>query len=280
MSFKNLLVYLDNTRGSETRLELSLEFAREMECHLTALALVGEVFFPAMAGVSLPPQLLQEQTDAAEKQCQKVLASATARAGQAGINLETRHETANMDRLPLILARHARHADLTIVGQFDPENGEFDDTLLAEAAFMDSGRPAVVVPHSSALRALPEHILLAWDGSREAVRAVNDSLPFLKRAKSATLLVIDPERYRGQLGASPGADIATHLARHGVNVEVHVTHSAGLGIGEILVNESESLGSDMIVMGGYGHSRLREMLIGGVTQHVLSHATMPILISH
>ncbi|MEO1017847.1 MAG: universal stress protein [Pseudomonadota bacterium] len=280
MVFRNLLVYLDHTRGGNTRLELAVALAQEMEAHLTALALVGEVFFPTMAGVSLPPQILQEQTDAAERRCRELLEQAKQRAERAGISMETRHETANMDRLPFVLARHGRHADMTIVGQADPENSDFDDTLLAEAAFMDSGRPAIVVPHSSTLRGLPERILVAWDGSREAVRAVNDSLPFLRRAKMVTVLVIDPDRYRAHLGEAPGADLATHLSRHGVEVTVKATRSDGIGVGETIAAETKHADADMITMGGYGHSRLREVLIGGVTQYLLNRAPVPIFISH
>lgn len=280
MSFKNLLVYVDHTRGGSTRLQLAIALAEKFDAHLTALALVGEVYFPAMAGVSLPPQILQAQTQAAEKRCLDLLDHAKAEADRHGISIETRHDTANMDRVPFVLARHARHADMTIVGQADPENSDLDDTLLAEAAFMDSGRPALVVPYNCALRAHPEQIVVAWDGSREAVRAVNDALPFLRLAPSVTVLVIDPTRYGAQLGENPGADLATHLARHGVKVTVKVTKSEGIGVGEAIAADAQNDGAEMIVMGGYGHSRLREVLIGGVTEHLLSRSPIPLFISH
>ncbi len=280
MPLKNILIHLDHTRGSETRLALGLEWARITEAHITAIALVGEVYFPTMAGVSLPPQLLDEQIKAAEERAKEVLDAARKQAEQAGIAIETRHETAVIDRLPFVFARHARHADVAIVGQPDPEQDDLDATLLAEAAFMDSGRPALVIPYTCALRALPEKILVAWDGSREAVRAVNDALPFLEHAKAVTLLVIDPNRYKDRLGEDPGADMATQLARHNINVTLKTTKSEGLSVAETLQSEAQTAGAEIIVMGGYGHSRLREVLIGGVTHSMLNNSPIALMLSH
>jgi nucleotide-binding universal stress UspA family protein len=145
---------------------------------------------------------------------------------------------------------------------------------------MDTGRPALVIPYIGARAIPPKRAMVAWDGSREAARAVNDALPFLRLATSVTILVVDAERRPSQLGEQPGADIATHLARHSVKVEVRQVHGGGLATGDVILSQASDEGTDLVVMGGYGHSRFREMVLGGATRHLLDHMTCPVLLSH
>lgn len=155
-----------------------------------------------------------------------------------------------------------------------------DDALLIEAAFMDGGRPAPVIPQAGAPVMPPRRVLIGWDGSREASRAVHDALPLLVHATRVTVVVVDPHHHAARLGEQPGADLAAHLARHGVRVVVEQAMSGGRAVGEAILALASETGADLLVTGGYGHSRLREMVLGGVTRRLLEHMTCPVLMAH
>ena len=196
------------------------------------------------------------------------------------MELEARLETGSLDRLPAILARIARNADLVVVGEPRPEESGVNETALVEAAFMDTGRPALVVPYVGVQALPPERIVVAWDGSREAARAVHDALPLLRQAKEVVILIVDAGKLGPRFGPQPGAGILAHLGRHGVAVRVKAVESGGAAIvGLILVQAAEEK-ADLLVMGAYGHSRLREMILGGATRELLSGSSLAVLMAH
>ena len=121
---------------------------------------------------------------------------------------------------------------------------------------------------------------MAWDGSREAARAVNDALPLLVDADSVVIALVQHGRGIAEATEVPGADIAAHLAHHGCKVQVDVTRNADIGIGDTILSRCADISADLLVMGAYGHTRFREMVLGGVTQHILRHMTVPTLLSH
>jgi nucleotide-binding universal stress UspA family protein len=140
------------------------------------------------------------------------------------------------------------------------------------------GRPVLVVPRYGTFERLGERVLIAWNGSREATRAVHDAIPILKRAITVTVLSIDPEV--DSPPRTPSADITLHLARHGIAAEAASTSSVDFGVGNALLSRAADLGADLIVMGAYGHSRMREMVLSGATRHLLQNMTVPVLMSH
>ncbi len=280
MAFKDILVQIDDTKGSEARFEAALKLADTHDAHLAVLCLVAEPYVPAAVGVTIPEEILREQRRQAEETARSLLAGADERAGRFGRPIEPRFEIAPVERLPAVFTRHARHADISIVGQPDPEVDGADMALLVEAAFMHSGRPALIVPYIGYRNMPPETVICAWDGSREAVRAINDSLPLLVSARRVFVVVVDPQKLGGRVGPIAGADMAAHLAHHGVEVEVRDIESGGLDPSDVLLSTAADESADMIVMGGYGHSRLRELVLGGVTQHILEHMTVPVLMAH
>lgn len=279
---KDLLVHLDHTPASPGRLEAALALAAACGAQVTALYLLAEPFLRGVAGLHAPTEVIREHLAHAEAEAEAALATARELAGRRNLAFATRRETGSVDRLPTLLGREARTADLVVVGQPDPQAGGTDEALLAEAAFMDSGRPALVLPHAGnhAATMPPKRAIVAWDGSREAARAVHDALPLLRLAEEAVVLIVDARDLGARAGQQPGADVAAHLARHEVGTRVKRVTSGGTGIGELLLAQAGEEGADLLVMGGYGHSRLREMLVGGVTRHVLEHATVPILFAH
>ena len=178
-----------------------------------------------------------------------------------------------------IVPVHARYADLTIMGQTDPEPDAGDATpargLQVQTA-TDSGRPLLIIPYAGDFKAPGRHMLIAWNGSREASRAVHDALPLLKRAERVSVLSISPPAE----DHIAGFDISAQLARHGVNAEAKRNVSSDISAGDVLLSECADLGADMIVMGAYGHSRLREFILGGVSQHLLETMTVPVFMAH
>ena len=281
MAMKDLLVHLDVTPASRGRLEAAMVLAEAFGAHVTALSLIAEPILRSMPSRHLPADLVREYVAQAERDLDAVLAVATAGAKERGIHLTTRREIGPLDRLPHLLGLQGRHADLVVVGQPDPEAGGADDALLTEAAFMDTGRPALVVPYAAARRPLPpKRALLAWDGSREAARAAHDAIPLLRLTEAVTVLIVDARDLSGRLGQQPGSDIASHLVCHGIEAAVKRVESHGRGIGAVILAQAEEERADLLVVGGYGHSRLREMLLGGVTSYLLEHMTTPILFSH
>jgi nucleotide-binding universal stress UspA family protein len=180
-----------------------------------------------------------------------------------------------------VSAVHARYADLTIMGQLDPDN-EWASVIYAlpEDVALSSGRPVLVVPYAGTFPSVGQRVLVAWDASREATRAVNDAMPLLSAASSVTVMTIDPQQSREEHGDVPGADIALHLARHGVAAQVESTVSGGIGVGDALLSRASDLGADLLIMGAYGHSRGRELILGGATRTVLESMTLPVLMAH
>lgn len=280
MSLKDLLVHIDDRPSSDKRLDAAVALALACDAHLAGLLLVAEPYVPAAIGVAIPSAILDEQRDAAMQRGQEALERAGKRAEQAGCRLELRRELVMADDFGTAFARHARHADLSIVGQADPAEGDVDTELVVEASFLESGRPSLIVPYIGARQLPPKRILVAWDGSREAARAVGDAMPLLRKADEVLVLVVDPAKLKGRIGEQPGADLGEHLARHGVKVEVRTAASGGQAIGDIIIGQASDAGTDLVVMGGYGHSRLRELVLGGATQSLLDHMPIPVLMAH
>jgi nucleotide-binding universal stress UspA family protein len=180
-----------------------------------------------------------------------------------------------------VAAVHGRYADLIILGQINPDDAR--SPLVRprpEEVALLAGRPILVVPYTGNFSNVGGNALVAWDASREATRAVNDAMPLLAGASSVTVIAVDPKQSQDGHGEIPGADIALHLARHGVSAQVECAVSGGIGIGNTLLSRASDLGADLLVMGAYGHSRVHELWLGGATRTVLASMTLPVLMAH
>jgi nucleotide-binding universal stress UspA family protein len=175
---------------------------------------------------------------------------------------------------------HARYADLVVIGQQNPEWPSGVDKLFERSLPLAAGRPVLVVPYAFERRPVGRHVLVAWNASREAARAVNDALPLLERASHVHVVAFQPEQSGSAHGGEPGADIALYLARHGVKVTVSRYDAPDMDVGNQLLSRAFDLSADLIVMGAWGHSRLREFVLGGVTRTLLESMTVPVLMSH
>lgn len=177
---------------------------------------------------------------------------------------------------PLVpLSQRSRYADLTVVCQSRPEDQGAGDSLVDDL-IMASGRPILVAPYIGAPAEIGRKVFIAWNGAREAARAVSNAMPLLGTADSIEVFAVEP---RG-IGDLPGADIAEHLARHGPKTNVAKTEGLDIEVGDVLLNRAADSAADLMVMGAYGLSRMRELVLGGATRHILEHMTVPVLLSH
>lgn len=283
MALKDILLYVDEGRGHEARIALAVALARRNEAHLTGLFSVEPSGYSALAGAGGPDFAATEAFQELERRQRATRLAVGARleaefgdaAQRAGISREWRVAE---EPAAEAMALHARYADLAMVGQADPGN-RHAGAGVAEAVLLTAGRPVLAVPFIGA-PSLGQRVLIAWNASREAARAVNDALPLLTGAEQVTVLSINPERGIAGDGALSAADIALHLARHGVKAEAAHTEAEDIGIGDVILSRAADLSADLIVMGGYGHSRAREFILGGATRTLLQSMTVPVLLSH
>ena len=271
--FRDLVVQVDDDPGAAGRLAFAAGFARRQGAHLVAVLAQTPLNLPGSVRLKAGDMLIEawrrQAADAA-----KAFADRVAAAGRAeGIEIEQRVVEGFPDET---MMEHARYADLTIIGQAADDSADGQMRTI-EAVLFGSGRPILLVPSIGRYAAAPRHVLCAWNGSREATRAIADAMPLLRMADRVTVLGADPVVAGRRI---PGADISLHLARHGVKVSSKTTYAGDLPIGDALLNRAADLSADLLVMGGYGHSRTREAIFGGVTRHVLDHMTLPVLMSH
>jgi nucleotide-binding universal stress UspA family protein len=278
MAYKTILLHLDGGSRDETALDIALRVAADEQAHLVVLRVIHP-FYPAMgafgdAAAGVIADMQRDYLDKAEAAADKLREVSERRAEQAGIPLEWRQEEGMAgDIVPL----QARYADLTITNQIDPDNVDAPrKRSLPVELVMQSGHPMLAVPYAGSFATMGKRILIAWDDSREATRAVSDAMPFLQRADIASVLRINPR----QADHIAGFDISNLMARHGVKTEAIRTVSGDVSVGDLLLSEAADLSADMIVMGAYGHSRIREFILGGASQHILASMTVPVFMSH
>jgi len=285
MALKDILVHLNGGPRRAAHLAVAAGLARRHDAHLTALHVIDLPQSDYLYGASMPfagtgPERLVEE----------MRAEAAAAAGPieaAFRDCLRREDLAGEWRMvegdtPATLSLHARYADLLVVGQPNPYSagGGSQRDAVVVTALMSSGRPVLAVPFAGDFPVVGDHVLVAWNASREATRAVNDALPLLKKAGRVTILAVNPRGGIGGHGDVPAADIALHLARHGVKAEAAHTVAADIPDGEALLSYAADIGADMMVCGGYGHSRARELVFGGVTRTLLHEMTIPVFLSH
>lgn len=206
-------------------------------------------------------------------------------AGQNSGNLGVKTEVRVVESVLLapspMATMHAHYADLIVVPSAADAGA---DSGVAHEYFVNlligSGRPVLVVPPKHHAKSAPKRAVIAWQPSRETTRAVHDAMPLLKTTESVDILVIDPEIGEFGHGDQPGADIAAHLARHGLKVQVYVRPRMGHTIAASILQHAQEVGADLVVAGGYGHSRFREFMLGGVTRDLLRLTHLPVLFSH
>lgn len=276
-----MLVLLDQSEDSTARLDAACGLAEVHGAHLNALAMVQQIAPYVPAGLDAGAAVIDVgQIEETRQQAQTVASDAGQRIGARGILGEARWASHEAFGLREAAAMHGRHADLTIAGQPASDHCLTLREAALEGALLSSGRPVLLVPANWHGPINVRHAVVAWDASKEAARALSDAALFLDRADKTTIVVVDPMPGQAGFGPDPGADIAPVLARHCGNVELDSIPSSGASIAESVLGRAIDAGGDLIVMGGYGHSLLRESVFGGVTRQMIHETTIPLLLSH
>jgi nucleotide-binding universal stress UspA family protein len=278
MKLCDILVHVDQSPRAQMRLDIAAELARQHGAHLTALQVI-DVAMPVMAmgdggGGAVIAELMEQMRQSALVAGVQLKVAFEAALARDGIMGEWRQVEGTTRE---ILALHGRYADLLVLGQDDPES---DSAGLLEAVVFDSGRPVLAIPFAGSFKTIGKRVLVGWNASREASRALHDALPLIAKAETATVFLANPTRGLDGHGEEPGADIARHMVRHGLKVEVAKVIADDVPDSALLLNHASDMGADLLVMGAYGHSRLREFILGGMTRSLLREMTVPVLLSH
>lgn len=276
MSYKTILVHVDHSRHADSRIRAAASLAAIEDAHLVGAAMSGvSRYIYQDSGMDLARTVLATHMDALYERANASLDGFDRIA--AGMNVHSYERRLVDDEADGGLALQARYADLVVVSQTDPEDPcSRMAPGMPEYVMLTSARPVLVLPYAGVFENIGSKVLVAWDAGSEATRAVTNAIPMLRRAGKVTVAVFNPGDAHGP---QPGSDIALYLARHGVKVEVSVQHTS-IDIGEALLSLAADVDADLIVMGGYGHTRFREMMLGGVTETVLKSMTAPVLMSH
>ena len=257
--------------------DYAISMADTFAAHVLGVAFAYEPVVPGSVMGSIPAQFLEAQHAESKSKAGKAAARFTEAAKRAGISAETRILEASIAGAADQLGRLARRFDIAVVGQAARDHAAPEE-VVDEGVLFESGRPVVFVPFIQKGGLKLDRVMIAWDGSRAATRAVADSLPLLAKAKTVEIVIVAGKE--GQRDQVPGADLGQHLARHGLKVNVKRITSPEIDIASTLLSYAADCNADLIVMGGYGHSRLREFVLGGVTRALLQSMTVPVLMSH
>lgn len=281
MAYRVVAVHVNESRQLVERAKIAAQVAIDTGAHLVGVAGTGisdslymaDLLGGGAAGLNVYRDFMKERTATA-------LASFEAEADRAGVPFFEKRVID--DEAGTALCLQARYSDLLIVGQPDPDEAPpAERAHMAEYVLMNCGRPLLLIPYAWKFGVVGKTAMVAWDGSLEAARAVSGAIPLLRQAKLVQVTVFNPEIGPRAHGEEPGADIALYLERHGIEVEVARQHVGDqLDIGNAMLSHAADIGADLIVMGGYGHARFREVLLGGVTQTILRSMTVPVLMSH
>jgi nucleotide-binding universal stress UspA family protein len=276
MPYKTVLVHVDNGKRSAVRLDIACRLAKLSDAHLIGLHALTVVKLPSYAMVEggvqvreFHERMLRESAVAAEA----LFKQAVKAAGIEKVEWRKSRRDA-VESVPI----HGRYADVLVIGQPNETDASGVEPDFAERLLLAAGRPALVIPYAGDFPTVGTRVLVAWNASREATRALTDAIPILREAKQVDVIAFNPKD--APHGEVPGADIGLYLARHGIKVSVSQQTAEDVDVGNQLLSRAADLDSDLIVMGAYGQPRMKELILGGATRTILKSMTVPVLMSH
>ena len=276
MPYKTILVHVDNGKRSAVRLDIACRLAKLSDAHLIGLHALTVVKLPSYAMVEggvqvreFHERMLSDSAVAAEA----LFKQAVKAAGVEKVEWRKSRRDA-VESVPI----HGRYADVLVIGQPNETDASGVEPDFAERLLLAAGRPALVIPYAGDFPTVGTRVLVAWNASREATRALTDAIPILREAKQVDVIAFNPKD--APHGEVPGADIGLYLARHGIKVSVSQQTAEDVDVGNQLLSRAADLDSDLIVMGAYGQPRMKELILGGATRTILKSMTVPVLMSH
>jgi nucleotide-binding universal stress UspA family protein len=256
---------------------LAISIAETFSAHVLGVAFSYEPVIPGSVMGGIPPEFIESQRSESDKAAKDAVARFQKAAERAGVSAETRILSASVAGAADQIGRLARRFDLAVVGQPGREKS-VPDEVVDEGVLFESGRPVIFAPFIQTTGLKLGRVLVCWDGSRAASRAIGDAMPFLQKAKQVEIIIVGGKPPKSD--EVSGADLGQHLARHGIKVDVKRITSPDIDVPSTILSYAADSSADMLVMGGYGHSRLREFVLGGVTRSMLESMTVPTLMSH
>lgn len=279
MKYKNILVHLDNSSGCRNRLEVAFGLAREFDGQLLGLFVVPTYIVPSYVEAQISVDLINDVTEKAVERAQATVARYQQLAEDAGVKLQT----SVLEGQPIpVLREHSKYADLLLLGQDHPEDPDNASYGLADALLFEGGCACLVVPHSGKVVTPGKRILLTWNASREGARALREAMPLLKRAETVVVLSSEPDDGSEQLATGhPHAEsLLKLLESHSIEGVSSGFNNQELGASEAIIAQAAEMNADLVVMGAYGHTRLREIILGGVTRNLLKRTPVCLLLAH
>jgi len=288
MTIRDMLVLLDNgpRAGAATEKEgaslgpaavAALDLAQRIGAHVTAVALAVDPIVPGFVVAPLPVEVIEQARTQAIAVAEAAVAAFVAEAKRLGVPHETRVSEILMGGVPEGFAAAARTTDLVVIGQDDPDHPEPMREAMIETALFEGAAPTLLIPYISKGSVAFRRLMIGWDGSQAAAHAVHAAMPILHMAEKIAVVMVSRA---GSDPGEPGAELATWLARHGLDVDVEQVEAPDIAVADALLDQAADKSFDVLVMGGYGHSRVREFLLGGATRGILASMTLPVLMAH
>src|ERR1700733_13570615 len=275
---KDIVVNLEHRIGRDPARDFAITIAKTFDAHIVGVTFAYAPDFPGYVTLEIPPDIVAAIVAESEKAALTVIERFEDAARRSLVSVEHRLPKTIGASAPLILSTLARRFDLSVFMQSEPNGVDNDDMI--ETSLFQSGRPLIVVPHIQQDGLKLDHVVCCWDGSRAATRAINDGLPLLTKAIIVDLLIVLNEKTDTSPNQIRGAEMAKHLARHDVKVQIVTVPAAEIDVTNAILSYVADVSGTLIVMGGYGHAKLREMILGGVTRGMRQSMTVPVFMSH
>jgi nucleotide-binding universal stress UspA family protein len=276
---KDVVVNLEHLASRNPARDFAISVAVTFDAHVAGVAFAYDPDFLVAIAPEMPPDVTSQIVDESEKSALAAIDRFDEAARRSMVSAEHRLIKSTWIDAPDVLSDLARRFDVSVFMQSDQDNGIDNDDMI-ETALFDSGRPVMVVPYIQKDGLKLDHLVCCWDGSRAAARAINDALPLLEKASAVDLLIVLNEKTRSGQNEVRGAEMARHLARHNVKVGIESIPAADVDVTNTILSYVADNSGTLIVMGGYGHARLRELILGGVTHDMLESMTVPVFMSH
>lgn len=279
MPFKTILVSLNHVSSLDALVSASAKLAAKHEAHLIGLYVIPAVRIHPVTDGLVPPEIIDSFRKFFEEHSDKIKHTFNEMARKNGVSAEWRQVDSSSPNIADEVVQHGLQADLIVASQDDDASNDAVEDGFNESVVMESGRPVLLLPKGGTFKSIGDQVIIGWNASREAARATFDAMPLLETSTRTQIVWVDPQDSTESAGDLPGSELATTLSRHGIDCVAESISSNDQGSGAALLKQARDTDADLIVMGAYGHSRLREYIFGGVTRTMLDSMTVPVLMS-
>src|SRR6202047_4433735 len=274
---RDIIVNLEDRIARDPARDFAISIAETFDAHVAGVAFAYAPEFPGYVMLDIPPDILAQAIAESEKAALAAIERFDAAARRSLVSAEHRLIKTMGAAAPSIFSTLARRFDLSVFMASEPNGVDNDDMI--EASLFESGRPLIAVPYIQKDGLKLDHVVCCGDGSRSAARAINDGLPLLVKARTVDLLIVLNEKTDDPPNVIRGAEMAKHLARHDVKVQIVTVPAGDMDVCNAILSYVADVSGTLIVMGGYGHAKLRELILGGVTRNMLKSMTVPVFMS-